>query len=155
MNCDILARMLLTKIKEILIQLSSIIVIPISNSNPIIHGAKALENTLNARVNDLIPPRLIVPYSSGQIDSVTVKVAPRLTPKRIRYMNPIYSSLDMFKKRRARISGNSMNGNKFIAFQRSTTGPSNKEVRNEAIAKPKKPLEKKIIDQPLISTILA
>ena len=46
-------------------------------------------------------------------------------------------------------------GNKFIAFQRSTIGPSNKEVRNEAIAKPKKPLEKRIIDQPLISTILA
>ena len=70
--------MLLTKIKEILIQLSSLIVIPISNSNPISHGAKALENTLNARVNDLIPPRWIVPYNSGQIDSVTVNAAPRL-----------------------------------------------------------------------------
>ena len=46
-----------------------------------------------------------------------------------------------------------MNGKKLMARQRSISGPSNKEVRKEAVANPINPFVKINIDQPLISTI--
>ena len=67
---------------EILNQEISKILNPMSNINPNTQGAMALENTINARVNALIAPRWVVPYSSGHRASVTVNVAPRLTPKK-------------------------------------------------------------------------
>ena len=69
---------------EKLMQETSKILNPTSNINPKTQGAMALENTFNALVNALIAPSWVVPYSSGHMVSVTVNVAPRLIPNKIK-----------------------------------------------------------------------
>ena len=46
-----------------------------------------------------------------------------------------------------------MNGSRFLARHLSIRGPSAKEVKNDAVAKPINPLAKMVIDQFFVSNI--